>query len=199
MRWWWFGALLLVVACLPLRAQEDLPQPDASQPLEIEPPILIPSRNPDGSPNLPTPLEQVDIAKLESNLARAQRNAASGERMFRAGIIAKVESEERVLKVVRLEAELAEARLAAARSQLSEQKAQAQMVEIEAQLRTRENQVAEAARAAAQAAEERERAELEAAMRNLARQQKLLALGSGRRADVSRAEKKLAELRGAGN
>ena len=199
MRWWWFGALLLVVACLPLRAQEDLPQPDASQPLEIEPPILIPSRNPDGSPNLPTPPEQVDIAKLESNLARAQRNAASGERMFRAGIIAKVESEERVLKVVRLEAELAEARLAAARSQLSEQKAQAQMVEIEAQLRTRENQVAEAARAAAQAAEERERAELEAAMRNLARQQKLLALGSGRRADVSRAEKKLAELRGAGN
>ena len=199
MRCWWFGALLLVVACLPLRAQEDLPQPDASQPLEIEPPILIPSRNPDGSPNLPTPLEQVDIAKLESNLARAQRNAASGERMFRAGIIAKVESEERVLKVVRLEAELAEARLAAARSQLSEQKAQAQMVEIEAQLRTRENQVAEAARAAAQAAEERERAELEAAMRNLARQQKLLALGSGRRADVSRAEKKLAELRGAGN
>lgn len=199
MRWWWFGALLLVVACLPLRAQEDLPQPDASQPLEIEPPILIPSRNPDGSPNLPTPLEQVDIAKLESNLARAQRNAASGERMFRAGIIAKVESEERVLKVVRLEAELAEARLAAARSQLSEQKAQAQMVEIEAQLRTRENQVAEAARAAAQAAEERERAELEAAMRNLARQQKLLALGSGRRADVSRAEKKLAELRGASN
>ena len=199
MRWWWFGALLLVVACLPLRAQEDLPQPDASQPLEIEPPILIPSRNPDGSPNLPTPLEQVDIAKLESNLARAQRNAASGERMFRAGIIAKVESEERVLKVVRLEAELAEARLAAARSQLSEQKAQAQMVEIEAQLRTRENQVAEAARAAAQAAEERDRAELEAAMRNLARQQKLLALGSGRRADVSRAEKKLAELRGAGN
>lgn len=196
---WWFGALLLVVAFLPLRAQEDLPQPDASQPLEIEPPILIPSRNPDGSPNLPTPPEQVDIAKLESHLARAQRNAASGERMFRAGIIAKVESEERVLKVVRLEAELAEARLAAARSQLSEQKAQAQMVEIEAQLRTRENQVAEAARAAAQAAEERERAELEAAMRNLARQQKLLALGSGRRADVSRAEKKLAELRGAGN
>ncbi|HEV3410786.1 MAG TPA: hypothetical protein VG095_10865, partial [Chthoniobacterales bacterium] len=46
-------------------------------------------------------------------------------------------------------------------------------------------------------AEERHRAELEAALRNLQRQQKLLALGSGRKADVSRAEKRLAELQGA--
>lgn len=195
---WWFGAFLLAISCCPIRAQEDLPQPDPSQPLEIEPPILVPSRDADGSPSLPTPPEQVNIAKLEADLARAKRNADSGERLFRAGIISKVESEERVLKVVRLEAKLAEARLEAARTRLSEQKAQTQLVEIEAQRRAVENKVAEAARAAEQATNERERAELEAAMRNLARQQKLLALGSGRRADVSRAEKKLAELQAAG-
>ena len=192
---WWCGAFLLAIACCPLRAQEDLPQPDDSQPLEIEPPLLIPSRNADGTPNLPTPPEQVDIVKLETDLARAQRNAASGERMYRAGIISKVDSEERALKVVRLEAQLAEARLEAARSKLHEQKTQAQ-VEIEAQLRAGETEVAEATRLAEEAAAERRRAELEAAMRNLARQQKLLALGSGRRADVSRAQKKLAELTG---
>lgn len=196
---WCFAAFLLTLSCGPLSAQEELPAPESSQPLEIEPPLLIPSRNADGSPNLPTPPEQVDIVKLEADLARAKRNAASGERMYRAGIIAKVESEERVLKVVRLEAKLAEARLEAARTRLSEQKAQTQVVEIEAQLRAGENNVAAAARAAEEAAQERQRAELEAALRNLARQQKLLALGSGRRADVSRAEKKLAELQGAGN
>lgn len=196
---WCFAAFLLTLSCGQLPAQEELPAPDNSQPLEIEPPLLIPSRNADGSPNLPTPPEQVDIVKLEADLARAKRNAASGERMFRAGIIAKVESEERVLRVVRLEAKLAEARLEVARTRLSEQKAQTQVVEIEAQLRAGENNVAAAARAAAEAAQERQRAELEAALRNLARQQKLLALGSGRRADVNRAEKKLAELQGAGN
>ncbi|MEO5721916.1 MAG: hypothetical protein ABIR71_10655 [Chthoniobacterales bacterium] len=191
MRW---CAFLLAFACLPLRAQEDLPRADESQPLEIEPPLLIPSRNPDGSPNLPTPPEQVDIVKLEKDLARSKRNAASGERMFRGGIISKVESEDRTLKVVRLEAKLAEARLEAAKSKLSEQKAAAQVVEIDAQIRAGADQVAEAARAAEETAAERQRAELEAAVRNLARQQKLLALGSGRRADVNRAEKKLAEL-----
>ena len=54
--------------------------------------------------------------------------------------------------------------------------------------------LANAAVAAKQAAEERHRAEIEQALRNLQRQKKLLALGSGRKADVSRAEQKLAEL-----
>ncbi len=197
---WWIGALLLAVACSPLWAQDEaLPLPDDGQALEIEPPILIPSRSANGEPDLPTTPEQVDLAKLEADLARAKRNADSGERMFRAGIISKVESEERALRVVRLEAKLAEARLEAARSHLNEQKSETQVVEIEAQLRSGENQVAEAARAAAEAAEQRQRAELEAAVRNLARQKKLLALGSGRRADVNRAEKKLAELQGPEN
>lgn len=192
---WWIGAFLLSLACSPLCAQdESLPLPDDGQALEIEPPILIPSRSANGEPDLPTPPEQVDLAKLEADLARAKRSANSGERMFRAGLISKVESEERTLKVVRLEAKLAEARLESARSHLHEQKSETQVVEIEAQLRSGENQVAEAARAAAAAVEQRQRAELEAAVRNLARQKKLLALGSGRRADVSRAQKKLAEL-----
>ncbi len=195
---WWAGALLLSLTCFTLQGQDDLPQAEESQSLEIEPPILIPRRLPDGSPDLPAPPGQVDLVKLEADLARAKRNAASGERMYRAGIISKMESEERALKVLRLEAKLAEARLEIARTRLSEQKSKSEMVEIEAQLRAGETQVAEAARAAQEAAAESRRAELEAAVRNLARQQKLLALGSGRRADVNRAQKKLAELQDAG-
>jgi glycerol dehydrogenase-like iron-containing ADH family enzyme len=41
---------------------------------------------------------------------------------------------------------------------------------------------------------QRQQAELEQALRNLQRQQKLLALGSGRKADVTRAEARVAEL-----
>jgi len=45
------------------------------------------------------------------------------------------------------------------------------------------------------AAAARERAELDAAQLNVERQRKLLALGSGRKSEVSRAEQKLAELK----
>ncbi|HMJ05178.1 MAG TPA: hypothetical protein VK474_02880, partial [Chthoniobacterales bacterium] len=177
----------------------DLPRPDDGQPLEIEPPVLIQSRAPDETPDEPSPPEQLDLVKLEADLAKAKKSAASGERLYRAGIIAKVESEERTLKVVQVEAKLAEARWTAAKTKLDEQKAQARVVEIEAQLRAGEDQVTEAARAAAEAMNEQHRAELEAALRNLQRQQKLLALGSGRKSDVNRAEKKVAELQSAEN
>lgn len=177
--------MLLASAALDLRAQDDLPSA-----ADIEPPILVPNRDTDG---LPVPTAQTDPVKLESDLARAKRSAAAGERLFRAGIISQVESEERASKVVRLEAELAEARLAAVRTQLVEQQTQGEMAA--AQLSALQSAVTEAARVAEQTLAERRRAEVEAAARNLARQRKLLALGSARRSDVSRAEKKLAELK----
>ncbi|MEP6809597.1 MAG: hypothetical protein ABI992_05090 [Chthoniobacterales bacterium] len=190
----WCGAVFLALSLVTLRAEEDLPLPDNGPALEIEPPLLIERRSPDGTPDVPAPPEAVDVAKIETDLARAKRNAAAGERMYHAGIIAKVDSEERVLKVVRLEAKLAEAKLAAAKTKLDEQQQQSQVVEIEAQQRAVKSQVEEATRSAAEAANEQHRAEVESAVRNLARQKKLLALGSGRKSDVSRAAKKLAEV-----
>ncbi len=184
------GCVLLamtVIARAALYAQ-DLPAPDGNeQALEVEPPLLIQSRNADGSlvlsKDASAPAADVDIEKLEHNLARAKRNAAGAEREFRAGIISKVEAEERALRVVRLEATLAEARLTAAK-----RAAAAEEIDLAA-----------VTEAATRAAAERRRAEVEMAVRNLQRQQKLLALGSGRKADVNRAEKKLADLQQAQN
>lgn len=194
----WLALLLApALALIAFAADEELPAPENQPPLEIDPPILIQQRTPEGAPDVPPAPEAVDLAKVESDLARARRNAASGDPLFRAGIISKVEAEERVLRVVRLEAKLAEARLEAARKKLEEQKAAARQVEIEAQLRAGENQVAQATQAAEQATAEKHRAEVESASRNLQRQQKLLALGSGRRSDVQRAQKRLADLQGA--
>ena len=189
MKSWWIGALVCTVAALSAVAAEDFPLPkhDAEEPGEIAPPMLITSRARDGSipdlrGTLATPTTP-DIAKLESDLIRAQKRAAGADRLFRAGIIAKVEAEQRALKVVQLEAALAQARLDAAKAK----------AETTGDAET-EAQVASAEEAARVALEERQHAELEAALVNLQRQQKLLALGSGRKADVARAEAKVAEL-----
>jgi len=191
-----FGALLSAIAIAGALAQDELPQPDEGEPLEIEPPMLIQSRGPDGLPEVPVPPLPVALAKLEGDLAKAKKSAASGDRLFKAGIIAKVDAENRVLKVVRLQATLATAQLEEAKSKAVEQKSPA-ADDLEAKLD--QSELAKVEQAAQRAIKEQQRAELEAALRNLQRQQKLLALGSGRRADVSRAEKKLAELQGAGN
>ena len=185
----WIGALLCSIALLSAEANDDLPLPshDGEEPGEIEPPLLIVSRARDGSiPDLPGVTREAppaDVAKLETDLIRAQKRAAGADRLYKAGIIAKVDAEQRVLKVVQLEAALAQARLDAAKAK----------AETTGDAAT-EAQVADAEQAAKLALEERQRAELDAAFQNLQRQQKLLALGSGRKADVSRAEAKLAEL-----
>ena len=163
--------------------------PETGEGLEVEQPLLFQTRGPDGSPVIPKTPESVDLAKLESSLARAKKGAASGERLYRAGIISKVEAEERALKAVRLEAALAVAQLDETKRKAEEQRG-AKPNESDAAA----TEVAAAEMLAQRATDERHRAELEMALRNLQRQQKLLALGSGRKADVNRAEKKLAEL-----
>lgn len=180
---------MIAASTVALLAQEaELPQREEGEPpLEIEPPLLVPLRAPDGSiPDLPGTIAAApgaDIAKLEKDLARAQKRAAGADRLYKAGIIAKVDAERRALKVIQLEAEIAGARLAEAKAN----------AETAGSPET-EDAVAKAATEAKRAAEERHRAEIDAALRNLQRQRKLLALGSGRRADVNRAEQKLSEL-----
>lgn len=188
----WSGAIL--VACFAATVfalNEDLPASDEGLPLDIDPPLLIQNRAPDGSQSS----ENIDITKLENDLARAERTAGSGERLYKAGIISKLEAEERVLKVVRLHARLAEARVQQATIDLDELKTKhaAGFVALK-DVEAGETAVTEATQAAERAAEERRMAETEAATRNVRRQQKLLALGSGRKADVSRAQQKLTDL-----
>ena len=188
----WSIVLANAIATATLFAADELPT-DPEQPLEIEPPLLIGNRARIGSlivPKLrlgkcrPT----LNLAKLEADLARAKKSAASGERLYRGGIIAKVEAEDRALKVVRLEAKLAEAQLQETKRQVEAEKSSDESADAKPDV------VAQAEAAAARAVEQRQQAEFEAALRNLQRQQKLLALGSGRKADVNRAQQKLVEL-----
>jgi len=187
--------LLAFAAALP--AQEDLPKDP--EPMEIEPPLLIqeaPNRN--IVYTSPGSLDQKPLAdpdQIAATLEKAKKSAASGERLYKGGIIAKVDAENRVLKVIRLEADLAEAKLELAKQNVLAQQARLEAGEIsQSEIEAAQLLAAAAMRDAEAASAKKEKAELDAAMLNLQRQKKLLAMGSGRKAEVNRAQEKVSAL-----
>ena len=178
-----------------LLAEEELPQ-DPGEALDIEPPLLIqeiPSRDP--VQPAAAVAAQLDPEQITIALEKARKSAAAGERLFRSGVIAKVEAENRTLKVVRLEADLASARLEVARENVTAQQSRFDAAEItQSELEKAKSALALATNEAESATARREKAELDAALLNLRRQKKLLAMGSGRKSEVSRAEEKVAAL-----
>ena len=138
------------------------------------------------------PRTEMQPERLQTLLERAKESAASGERLWRSGVIAKVQAEERLLKVVRLEADLAIAQLERAKADDKLRHPRAES--ITSQSTELDQTVAAASETARNAIARRDRAERESAETNLRRQQKLMALGSARKADVDRAAEKLARL-----
>ena len=164
---------------------------------DIEPPIL--------KQNLSDELAEAgtpdgDIARCEKKLERAKRNAAGAERLWKIGVLAKVEVEQRALKAIKCEAELASARVAQARETVGQQESGVASGETTKQeLEVAKTVLAQLIEAEQKAVAKRESAELESAEANLRRQQRLLKLGSAHKSDVSNAEEKLAELKGPKN
>jgi len=160
---------------------------------DIEPPILKQNLS-DELAETATP--EGDVARCQKKLERAKQSAAGAERLWKIGVLAKVEVEQRALKVIKCEAELANARVAQAKERVAEQ----ELLVASGESSKQELDVAKAALAQSIVAAEtaitkRESAELEFAEANLRRQQKLLKLGSAHKSDVTNAEEKLAELK----
>jgi hypothetical protein len=196
MRWVALPFVLAFVAALP--AQEELPK-NPEEPMDIEPPLLIqetPNRDivytrPDSAEAKPQP----DPDQIAATLEKARKSAAAGERQYKSGIIAKVDAENRVLKVIRLEAELAEAKLELAKTNVAVQQARSEAGEIpESEIEAAKSIVVAAMKEAEAAVAKKDKAELDAAVLNLHRQQKLLAMGSGRKSEVNRAQEKVSAL-----
>ena len=160
---------------------------------DIEPPIL--------KQNLSDELAEAgtpdgDVARCEKKLERAKRNAAGAERLWKIGVLAKVEVEQRAVKVIKCEAELASARVAQAKETVAQQESRVASGETTKQeLEVAKTVLAQLIEAEQKAVAKRESAELEFAEANLRRQQRLLKLGSAHKSDVSNAEEKLAELK----
>ena len=183
---------LLTSAMMALAANQSGNSDEPSE-FDIEPPIL--------KQNLSDELAEIgtpdgDIARCEKKLERAKRNAAGAERLWRIGVLAKVEVEQRALKVIKCETELASARVAQAKETVAQQESRVASGETTKQdLEVAKTVLAQLIEAAQKAVAKRETAELEFAEANLRRQQRLLKLGSAHKSDVTNAEEKLAELK----
>ena len=164
---------------------------------DVEPPILKQNLS-DELAEAATP--DGDIARCEKKLERAKRNAAGAERLWKIGVLAKVEVEQRAVKVIKCETEVASARVAQARETVAQQESRVASGETRKQeLEVAKTALAQLIEAEQKAVAKREGAELEFAEANLRRQQRLLKLGSAHKSDVSNAEEKLAELKGPKN
>ena len=105
--------MFLTSAMIALAADQPINADEPGE-LDIEPPVL--------KQNLSDELAEAgtpdgDVARCEKKLERAKRNAAGADRMWRIGVLAKVEVEQRALKVIKYEAELASARVVQAKEQ----------------------------------------------------------------------------------
>ena len=179
-------AVAIAVWAADQSAENKSEEPDS---FDVEPPILKQNLSDE-------PLPNGDLARLEKQLERAKQNTAGAERLYKIGVLAKMEVEQRLLKVVRCESDLANARVARAKEELADKESQLATGEITRdELESMKTALAQLTEAAQAATAKRERAELEAAEANLRRQQKLLKLGIGQKSDVTRAEEKLAELK----
>ena len=184
--------MLLTSAMIALAADQPSNSDEPGE-FDIEPPIL--------KQNLSDELAEVatpdgDVARCEKKLERAKRNAAGAERLWKIGVLAKVEVEQRALRVIKCETELASARVAQAKETVAQQESRVASGETTKQeLEVAKTALAQLIDAEQKAVAKRESAELESAEANLRRQQRLLKLGSAHKSDVSNAEEKLAELK----
>jgi multidrug resistance efflux pump len=186
-------ALTLTVNVTLAEDQSRRNKSEESESFDVEPPILKQNLSADRS----APEASGDaIVRLEKKLEEAKGEAKGVERLCKTGVLSKVEMEQRLLKVIHCEAELADARLAEAKEKVADlesgiaagESAKDQLASAKAALK----QLSEAAEAAAT---KHQRAELEAAEANVRRQQQLLKLGVAANSDVDHAEEKLAELK----
>jgi hypothetical protein len=186
----------VIAAAMVALAAGQSPQNESEEPdsVEIEPPLLKGNLSDESLPGTTAP--DSDVARLEKQLERAKRNAASAERFCKIGVLSRMEVEQRFLKVIRCESDLANVRLADAKEQVAAQESQVGAGEnAKDELEAAKIALAQLTEAVQIAAAKRERAELDFAEANLRRQQKLLRLGSAQKSDVTRAEQKLAELK----
>jgi hypothetical protein len=194
----WIALPFVVIFAAALSAQEELPK-DPEQAMDIEPPLLIqeaPNQNivyntaPATEPN-----PAADVDQLTASLEKARKSAASGERLYKAGIIAKIDAENRALKAIRLEAELAQAKAELAKQNVAAEQTQLEAGEIpQSEIEAAKSAELAATKEAELAVAKKNQAELDEAVLNLQRQKKLLAMGSGRKSEVNRAQEKVSEL-----
>ena len=98
---------------------QEVPKSD-DESFDIEPPLLVKPWNPNARRTTRAKTQSLlDAAKLAERLEGAKKSAAATARLVKSGVLSKVEAEQRALRVVRLESELAKAQMTSAQQQLN--------------------------------------------------------------------------------
>src|SRR6266478_6304446 len=156
------GTVLLAVAA------DESQQSKSDEPgeFDIEPPIL--KQNLSNEPSTASP--EAEVARLEKQFQLAKQIAAPAARLYKIGVLSKGEMEQRLLKVIQCECNLAIARLAFCEEQIAAlQSLVASGENAKDELAQARADLAQLTEAAEIASAKRERAELEAAELNLRR------------------------------
>src|SRR5438045_4341388 len=145
---------------------------DDAEAVDVEPPILKQNLSDEPLPAPGTP--DAEVARLEKQLERAKRNADGAERLYKIGVLARVEVEQRLLRVVRAESDLATARVTQAKEKLADEESRVASGEnAKDELDAAKAELTQLTEVAQVALAKRERAELDAAEASVRRQQKL--------------------------
>jgi len=195
-----FCIALALLATALVRAQDELPKHAASDSLDFEPKLMLEGpRAPHLIPAEPSPaISPGDrVKQLEADLLRAQQRAGDSQQLFKEGVLAKVEMEERVLRVVDIQKDLAAARLIVAAAQCdaiknsvaSHQASPADLAAAAIALKT-------ARETAAATSVAWDKARLDAATLDLQRKHKLYSEGVATRREVQLAEDRVLLLSG---
>jgi multidrug resistance efflux pump len=147
----------------------------------------------------PTPSPEDRVQQCQAALLEAEGRAADSEQLFKEGILAKVEIEARILRIIQARKELADATLfvaqahadAARKSFEAHESSQPDLAAATAALKT-------AQQAAAAASTEWDQAQYAAAALDLQRKRKLYSEGVGSEREVQMAEDRVALLSGTG-
>jgi hypothetical protein len=159
------------------------------------PDLPLPGGDPSSARFNPTATASLDVAKVEADLEKAKKTAVWREKLYKSGVLSKVEAEQAALRVVRLTRDLGNARLQAMTRDIEEKRKQAESNEAaKAALQESEAILATATANAVAAAAKWDDAQRAAAELRVQRERRLYALGAGSRVSVKRAEAALQSL-----
>ena len=116
--------LIVTGAMIPL-AGSGLPRSDKTRSTEAEPLVLIPKLDKDRATTTASASRQTgspNPERIEKELDHARKTAAGAKRLFKKGVLSRVEVEQRSLRVIELESQLEDARLEQVRQEMEVQK-----------------------------------------------------------------------------
>ena len=195
-------AALLALTGSALAADNDLPKKQTGAPVENGA-ALFPKDIGDVLPGkelpnfeLMPPDPVMDVERAKTELDRAQRKEQRWEKLFKSGIVAKVDAEACVLATARARARYEKARVADQQHALETLRQRAAGGQLTADaVKAAESALATAQTMSAEADAALQHTELMLAEVNVDRQRRLLALGAGSKTQLQRAESTLAKLK----